>query len=352
MKNKLNKVKKKTKILIQVMLCFMPNAIKIALYKKFFRAKIGSNVKIGFGALLIFENLEIDDFSYISPVCIVRVRDLKLGKRVRIGRFTRVSTYGLNLGPSVTIGTQVSILASIENPQCTFSAGAESWIFDYCYINPERSINLGRNVGVGGGSYIFAHGLWLSKLNGYPVNFGEINIGNDVWLPWGCFIMPGISIGDGVVVGARSVITKNIPAGSLAAGSPAKIIREVAATQVSEEEKNKILNEITIEYCKAKKMNLTIEENYNGIQYKINEKVEIVIVKKLTNEDLKSEKSAMIVVHNKVSRKECQNKKIFSLENYQSSSRYKFNEIQISWLVYLRSIGVRYYPIDEIDISD
>ncbi len=354
MKNNLNKINKKFKILMQLVICFMPNAIKIAIYKNLFGAKIGSNVKIGFAALLIFENLEIDEFSYISPVCIVRVRDLKLGKRVRIGRFTRISTYGINLGPSVTIGSQVSIIASIENPQCTFTAGAESWIFDYCYINPERSISLGRNVGVGGGSYIFAHGLWLSKLNGYPVNYGEINIGNDVWLPWGCFIMPGISIGDGAVVGARSVITKNIPAGSLAAGSPAKVIRDIAASETSEEMKNNILDEITREFCQSKKLSLNVKNDFDWICYEINGVVEIAIAKYSSAEfDSLIGGNTLYVIH-KILDNVDQFKKnnYYSLINSQSSPRDNLTTVQTNWLLHLRSIGVRYYPIDEVNLID
>lgn len=50
-------------------------------------------------------------------------------------------------------------------------------------------------------------------------------IGNDVWIGHGAFILPSVKIGNGAVVAAMSVVTKDVPAYSVVAGSPAKIIR-------------------------------------------------------------------------------------------------------------------------------
>lgn len=51
------------------------------------------------------------------------------------------------------------------------------------------------------------------------------NVGNDVWIGQNVIIMPGVSIGNGVVVGAGSVVTKDLPDWSVAVGVPAKVIR-------------------------------------------------------------------------------------------------------------------------------
>lgn len=51
------------------------------------------------------------------------------------------------------------------------------------------------------------------------------NIGNDVWIGHGAFILPGVTIGDGAVVAAQSVVTKDVPPYGIVAGSPAKLIR-------------------------------------------------------------------------------------------------------------------------------
>lgn len=52
-------------------------------------------------------------------------------------------------------------------------------------------------------------------------------IGNNVWLAAGVIVCAGVTIGDDVVIGAGSVVTKDIPSGVLAAGNPCKVIREV-----------------------------------------------------------------------------------------------------------------------------
>ncbi len=52
-----------------------------------------------------------------------------------------------------------------------------------------------------------------------------IKIGNDVWIGMGAFIMPGVTIGNGVVVGANSVVTKDVPDYAIVGGSPASIIK-------------------------------------------------------------------------------------------------------------------------------
>lgn len=54
-----------------------------------------------------------------------------------------------------------------------------------------------------------------------------VHIGKNVWVGSGATILPGTEIGDNAVIGAGSVVTKNIPANMIAAGSPAKIIRSV-----------------------------------------------------------------------------------------------------------------------------
>jgi maltose O-acetyltransferase len=54
-----------------------------------------------------------------------------------------------------------------------------------------------------------------------------IKIGSDVWVGGGAVICPGVSIGSKSVIGAGSVVTKDIPDGVFAAGNPCRVIREI-----------------------------------------------------------------------------------------------------------------------------
>lgn len=60
--------------------------------------------------------------------------------------------------------------------------------------------------------------------------FGKpVEIGSDVWVGGGAIILPGVRIGSRAVVGAGSVVTRDIPDGVFAAGHPCRVIREIAA---------------------------------------------------------------------------------------------------------------------------
>jgi maltose O-acetyltransferase len=54
-----------------------------------------------------------------------------------------------------------------------------------------------------------------------------VTIGNDVWVGGGAIICPGVKIGDRAVIGAGSVVTKNIPEGVLAVGNPCRVLRKL-----------------------------------------------------------------------------------------------------------------------------
>ncbi len=58
-----------------------------------------------------------------------------------------------------------------------------------------------------------------------PVILKTTKIGNDVWIGHGAFILPGVTIGNGAVIAAKSVVTKDVPDYAIVAGSPAKIVR-------------------------------------------------------------------------------------------------------------------------------
>lgn len=55
---------------------------------------------------------------------------------------------------------------------------------------------------------------------------GDTVIGNDVWIGQNVTILPGVHIGDGAIIGANSIVTKDIPAYHIAGGNPSKIIRK------------------------------------------------------------------------------------------------------------------------------
>ena len=80
---------------------------------------------------------------------------------------------------------------------------------------------------------------WSEAMEGksYPTN-GDTIIGNDVWIGFGATIMPGVKIGDGVIIATKSVVTKDVEPYAIVGGNPAKEIRK----RFSEEEIEKLLD--------------------------------------------------------------------------------------------------------------
>lgn len=64
-----------------------------------------------------------------------------------------------------------------------------------------------------------------------------INIGNNVWIGANVTVLPGVTIGDNCVIGAGSVVNKDIPSGVVAVGNPCKVLR-----RITDEDKNKYLS--------------------------------------------------------------------------------------------------------------
>jgi acetyltransferase-like isoleucine patch superfamily enzyme len=64
-----------------------------------------------------------------------------------------------------------------------------------------------------------------AKDEDYPISRGPILIGNDVWLGVGCTILSGVTIGDGAIIGARAVVSRDVPPYAIAVGNPARIVK-------------------------------------------------------------------------------------------------------------------------------
>jgi acetyltransferase-like isoleucine patch superfamily enzyme len=88
-----------------------------------------------------------------------------------------------------------------------------------------KGIHIGANTLVAGYVKILSHDHCKRVGNNQPCLF-ETVIGKNCFIAVGAIILPGVNIGDEVIVGAGSVVTKNVPSNSVVAGNPAIIIRE------------------------------------------------------------------------------------------------------------------------------
>ncbi|SMB90164.1 DapH/DapD/GlmU-related protein [Deinococcus hopiensis] len=166
--------------------------------------------KYGYGG-----GLKLSESAYISGR-----RDIIIGKDVTIGKRSRIeaiSRHGerryiphLSIGKGTAINDDVHI-ACISR----VSIGEDVLMASRIYISDH-------NHGIYNGSNPDSP---YNPPNNRPLSIQPVHIGSKVWLGEGVCVLPGVSIGDGAIVGANSVVTRNIPANSIAVGVPAQVIK-------------------------------------------------------------------------------------------------------------------------------
>lgn len=130
---------------------------------------------------------------------------LQKKRNVRIGRYS----YGT---PVVHFGEQ---------------EGTELVIGKFCSIGKNVHVYLGGNHRM---DWITMYPFpakfdWAKEYREYQVSKGDIKIGNDVWIGADAVILSGVTIGDGAVIGAETVVTKDIPPYAVAVGNPMRIVK-------------------------------------------------------------------------------------------------------------------------------
>ena len=92
-----------------------------------------------------------------------------------------------------------------------------------------NKVKFGDNVFIGPncGFYAAGHPVDVEQRNKGLEYAKPIEIGNNVWIGGNVVVLPGIKIGDNTVIGAGSVVTKNIPSNVIAVGNPCKVIKEI-----------------------------------------------------------------------------------------------------------------------------
>jgi putative colanic acid biosynthesis acetyltransferase WcaF len=103
--------------------------------------------------------------------------------------------------------------------------GDNSWIGDDVHLYTLGEIVIGSSVCVSQDSYLCTGSRDPGQIN-FPIYAKPIVIKDQAWVAADVFIMPGITIGTGALVGVRSVVTADVPPLAVAVGSPAKVIRQ------------------------------------------------------------------------------------------------------------------------------
>ena len=154
------------------------------------------------------------------PVMLTGTKYMRVGDNVEICRLARIDAInyypntGQHFEPVLRIANNVVIQVS-------------------CHIGCINRVEIGEYTTMGARTYITDHTHGTVELEDLKLpprhrklySKGPVIIGKYVSIGEGCAIMPGVTIGDHVVIGANSVVTKDIPPYSVACGNPARVIR-------------------------------------------------------------------------------------------------------------------------------
>lgn len=153
------------------------------------------------------------------PIYIRGRKYIDFGKNLTTGRGCRLEAFRLEDAP--------------KPPVLQFGSNVQ--INDNVHICAMDSIKIGNDVLIASHVYISdnSHGSykedWSSSPDIPPIQreyrVSGVEIGDRVWIGEGCMIMPGVKIGAGSIIGAHSLVNKDLPPASIAVGNPAKLIK-------------------------------------------------------------------------------------------------------------------------------
>ena len=139
---------------------------------------------------------------------------------------------------------EVKSILAVQSPfECDFgyniSIGENFYANHGLVILDGAKVKFGDNVFVGPncGFHSAGHPIDSERRNQELEYAHPINVGDNVWFGAGVNVLPGVSIGNNVVIGAGSIVNKDIPDNVVAAGNPCKVLRNI-----TEDEKNKNYN--------------------------------------------------------------------------------------------------------------
>jgi len=135
-----------------------------------------------------------------------RKGEIRFGRFVWIGDGTKIRCHegAVEIGAKTVIGQECTISAYQHvriGQQCVIADRTMFIDFDHGVVEVERPIRL--------------QGIYKR----------DVEVGSNVWIGYGACILRGVRVGDNAIVGTNSVVTKDVPANSVVAGAPARVIR-------------------------------------------------------------------------------------------------------------------------------
>jgi acetyltransferase-like isoleucine patch superfamily enzyme len=199
----------------------------------------------------VSRNVRIEaDYIFLGePVYLGKNISIKVRGQFLLGNYSRLGDDVNITGNNVIIGQHLYHSFGLRvggggsnGPDSNLYIGDRCTIHNN-FINICKPVVIGNDVGLSEDVTLMTHGYWLSALDGYPAKFEGIKIGNGVIIGYRSLIMMGVEIAENTVMGAQSVVTKSIRLeGGVWAGSPVEFKGFV--TPPTKDQKIQKLNDI------------------------------------------------------------------------------------------------------------
>lgn len=152
------------------------------------------------------------------PIDVRRKGCIDFGKRLTTGKYCRIESFSINGEKTLFFGNNVQIN-------------------DFVHVSSLKNVEIGNNVLIASKVFIsdLEHGSYngdehdshpCSVVKDRTLSSKPVKICDNVWIGELVSILPGTTIGENSIIGANSVVTKSIPANSIAVGNPAKVIKQ------------------------------------------------------------------------------------------------------------------------------
>jgi acetyltransferase-like isoleucine patch superfamily enzyme len=155
----------------------------------------------------------------------VRLKGYVLMRQVEIPR----NYQDIEIGSGAALDRGVVLLCTgPADGSIRLRIGPDTYINRHTMLDATVSLEIGAHCAIGPGCYLTDHDHGLDPSLpplGQPMLSAPTHLGNEVWLGANVVVLKGVTIGDSAVVGAGSVVTKDIPAGAVAVGVPARVVR-------------------------------------------------------------------------------------------------------------------------------
>lgn len=165
-------------------------------------------------------------------ICILNAQ-LQLGWRadvpisVRLQGSVSVPAHGkISFGKGVVLRGTIPI-ELISHDGATIKIGDHCFINFGCSISAHQKVEIGNRCKLGHYVFIMDNNQHDTKYRTVLPSSEPVVIEDDVWIGSHSIILPGVRIGRNAIVGAGSVVTKDVPADTIYAGNPARFVREV-----------------------------------------------------------------------------------------------------------------------------